>query len=165
MEIPISDFDTTKTAAAAAAVAAAATITSPRQIWLPWGSHTRSSIAATAGIFDMPTAGENMLRPGEIVMRTLFADFTQQSEKKIETVMMETSVSAEGFAEYFGLAGKIFFFILSYRIKTWPNSCNAAKTRSSTSSSPHSAQWPSTAFLRCSTRCSHGIVVSSPTPF
>lgn len=79
-------------AAIAAATAAAATITSPRQQWLPWGSHTRSSIAATAGIFDMPTAGEGTLRPGEIVMRTLFADFTQQSEKKIETVMMESSV-------------------------------------------------------------------------
>lgn len=87
------DFDPTKSAAVAAAVVAAATITSPRQIWLPWGSHTRSSIAATAGIFDMPTASENMLRPGEIVMRTLFADFTHQSEKKIEAVMMEASVS------------------------------------------------------------------------
>lgn len=31
------------------------------------------------------------LRPGEIVMRTLFAEFTQQAEKKIETVMLEVS--------------------------------------------------------------------------
>lgn len=79
--------------AIAAATAAAATITSPRQQWLPWGSHTRSSIAATAGLFDIPASGESALRPGEIVMRTLFADFTQQSERKIETVMMESSVS------------------------------------------------------------------------
>lgn len=80
-------------AAIAAATAAASSVTSPRQQWLPWGSHTRSSIAATAGIFDMPSTAEGVLRPGEIVMRTLFADFTQQSEKKIETVMMESSVS------------------------------------------------------------------------
>lgn len=34
-------------------------------------------------------SGENALRPGEIVMRTLFADFTLQAEKKIESVMLE----------------------------------------------------------------------------
>lgn len=41
----------------------------------------------------MQASGDNSLRPGEIVMRTLFADFTQQTEKKIETVMLETSVN------------------------------------------------------------------------
>ena len=29
------------------------------------------------------------IRPGEYVMRTLFADFTIQAEKKMETVMAE----------------------------------------------------------------------------
>lgn len=32
-----------------------------------------------------------MLRPGEIVMRNLFSDFTVQAEKKIELVMMESA--------------------------------------------------------------------------
>lgn len=40
----------------------------------------------------MQSSTEGSLRPGEIVMRTLFADFTQQAEKKIEAVMLETSV-------------------------------------------------------------------------
>lgn len=30
------------------------------------------------------------LRPGEFVMRTLFADFTMQAEKKMEAVMTES---------------------------------------------------------------------------
>ena len=38
----------------------------------------------------MFAAYEN-LRPGEVVMRILFADFTQQAEKKIEGVMLENS--------------------------------------------------------------------------
>lgn len=38
----------------------------------------------------MFAASEN-LRPGEVVMRILFADFTQQAEKKIEGVMLENS--------------------------------------------------------------------------
>lgn len=38
----------------------------------------------------MFAASEN-LRPGEVVMRLLFADFTQQAEKKIEGVMLENS--------------------------------------------------------------------------
>lgn len=41
----------------------------------------------------MQGPGDGTLRPGEIVMRTLFTDFTQQAEKKIESVMLETSVS------------------------------------------------------------------------
>lgn len=38
----------------------------------------------------MFSSAEN-LRPGEVVMRILFADFTQQAEKKIEGVMLENS--------------------------------------------------------------------------
>lgn len=83
---PVSDFE-------AANKSVGSTITSPRQVWLPWGTQTRSSIAATSGIIDMQAAGDSALRPGEIVMRTLFADFTQQTEKKIEAVMLEPSVS------------------------------------------------------------------------
>lgn len=36
-------------------------------------------------------ASTENLRPGEIVMRILFSDFTQQAEKKIEGVMLENS--------------------------------------------------------------------------
>lgn len=39
----------------------------------------------------MQQTSDSSLRPGEIVMRTLFAEFTQQAEKKIELVMLETS--------------------------------------------------------------------------
>lgn len=38
----------------------------------------------------MQQTTDSSLRPGEIVMRILFADFTQQAEKKIESVMLET---------------------------------------------------------------------------
>lgn len=68
---------------------------STRQNLLPWGSHNRSSIAATSSTVSidiMQTIGDNGLRPGEIVMRNLFAEFTQQAEKKIESVMLESSV-------------------------------------------------------------------------
>lgn len=66
-------------------------LTSTRTSLLPWGSQNRSSIAAcnmTAGV-DVINASDGSLRPGEIVMRTLFAEFTQQAEKKIEYVMLE----------------------------------------------------------------------------
>lgn len=39
----------------------------------------------------MQAGGDSALRPGEIVMRNLFSDFTQQAEKKIEVVMMESA--------------------------------------------------------------------------
>lgn len=69
--------------------------TSSRSSLLPWGSHNRSSIAASnmTGFIDMTGSGDSAaaLRPGEVVMRNLFADFTQQSEKKIEGVMLETT--------------------------------------------------------------------------
>lgn len=65
-------------------------ITSNRNTLLPWGAHNRSSIAACnlTGAIDF-APGDGNLRPGEVVMRALFADFTLQSEKKIETVMLE----------------------------------------------------------------------------
>ncbi|XP_031631504.1 protein furry isoform X4 [Contarinia nasturtii] len=64
---------------------------SNRQALLPWGSTCRSCIAATSGIIDMQQTSDTTLRPGEIVMRILFAEFTQQAEKKIELVMLELS--------------------------------------------------------------------------
>lgn len=55
---------------------------------LPWGAHKERS--------PHPSAGANIdmdIKPGEFVMRSLFADFTIQAEKKIETVMGEPLVS------------------------------------------------------------------------
>lgn len=77
-----------------------------RQSLLPWGTHSRSSIinimpytttaAAAPGsatnACQMDSANDaNSLRPGEIVMRNLFSDFTLQAEKKIELVMLESA--------------------------------------------------------------------------
>lgn len=67
---------------------------STRSSLLPWSSNNRASLA-TGGY----ASNDNMmmfgttdnLRPGEVVMRILFADFTQQAEKKIEGVMLENS--------------------------------------------------------------------------
>jgi hypothetical protein len=50
---------------------------------LPWGVHKERSPQLTSLNMDMD------IRPGEFVMRTLFADFTLQAEKKIETVLSE----------------------------------------------------------------------------
>lgn len=50
---------------------------------LPWGAHKERSPHLTSLNIDMD------IRPGEFVMRTLFADFTVQAEKKIETVLAE----------------------------------------------------------------------------
>lgn len=81
-----------------------------RQSLLPWGTNSRSSIinvipytnpmgssggsamANTASINSnqLETNDANSLRPGEIVMRNLFTDFTLQAEKKIELVMLES---------------------------------------------------------------------------
>ena len=36
--------------------------------------------------------GDPKIRPGEFVMRVLFAEFTAQAEKKIEAVMLEPPV-------------------------------------------------------------------------
>ncbi|XP_070490077.1 protein furry isoform X3 [Chironomus tepperi] len=66
---------------------------STRSSLLPWSPQNRSSSLAASGF----STSENMfgstenLRPGEIVMRILFADFTLQAEKKIEGVMLENS--------------------------------------------------------------------------
>lgn len=64
---------------------------SNRHSLLPWGTQSRSCIAATAGIIDIQQTADSSLRPGEVVMRNLFAEFTVQAEKKIESVMLETS--------------------------------------------------------------------------
>ncbi|XP_045105728.1 protein furry-like isoform X4 [Portunus trituberculatus] len=50
---------------------------------LPWGAHKeRAQFPATVHI-------DTDLRPGEFVMRTLFAEFTVMAERKIECVMLE----------------------------------------------------------------------------
>ncbi|XP_055608943.1 protein furry isoform X4 [Uranotaenia lowii] len=60
---------------------------------LPWNTHNRASMvpASISVTIDMMAASDGTLRPGEIVMRTLFTDFTIQAEKKIENVMLESS--------------------------------------------------------------------------
>jgi hypothetical protein len=67
---------------------------STRSSLLPWTpSNNRTSLIAT-GIFNndsMMFGSTENLRPGEIVMKVLFADFIQQAEKKIEGVMLENS--------------------------------------------------------------------------
>jgi len=46
------------------------------------------------GIFESAIGTmESRIRPGEFVMRVLFAEFTSQAEKKIESVMLEPPVS------------------------------------------------------------------------
>lgn len=68
--------------------------TSVRLSLLPWNTHNRSSVVVPPSVsasIDMMAASDGTLRPGEIVMRTLFADFTVQAEKKIETVMLEST--------------------------------------------------------------------------
>ncbi|XP_055531189.1 protein furry isoform X3 [Wyeomyia smithii] len=60
---------------------------------LPWNTHNRTSVVHSSAsvTVDLMAACDGTLRPGEIVMRTLFADFTLQAEKKIEIVMLESS--------------------------------------------------------------------------
>jgi len=50
---------------------------------LPWGVHKERSAASHVDLD---------IRPGEFVMRTLFAEFTVQAEKKIEAVMADPPV-------------------------------------------------------------------------
>ena len=50
---------------------------------LPWGARKERTF------FPPNVNVETDLRPGEFVMRTLFADFTVLVEKKIEDVMQE----------------------------------------------------------------------------
>lgn len=60
---------------------------------LPWGAHKERSPHPSAGLnIDMD------IRPGEFVMRSLFADFTIQAEKKIEAVNGESQVSLKYYA-------------------------------------------------------------------
>ncbi|XP_075160591.1 microtubule binding protein furry isoform X3 [Haematobia irritans] len=69
-----------------------------RQSLLPWGTHSRSSIinimpytTNTSVSCQLDNNDAASLRPGEIVMRNLFSDFTLQAEKKIELVMLESA--------------------------------------------------------------------------
>lgn len=62
-----------------------------RQSFLPWSVHTRAvASSGTCNMAENALFGDPTLRPGEIVMRALFHNFTQQAEKKIELVMLET---------------------------------------------------------------------------
>ncbi|XP_058457794.1 protein furry isoform X3 [Malaya genurostris] len=69
------------------------TNSSVRLSLLPWNTHNRAAVVHTSAsvAIDMMAAFDGTMRPGEIVMRTLFADFTVQAEKKIEIVMLESS--------------------------------------------------------------------------
>lgn len=69
---------------------------STRTHLLPWSQHNRSFLTTPNALAALETTAsspnpETSARPGEIVMRYLFADFTQQAEKKIEGVMCETA--------------------------------------------------------------------------
>ncbi|KAG8224236.1 hypothetical protein J437_LFUL002692 [Ladona fulva] len=56
-------------------------------LYLPWGARKdRGAATAGAGLLG---AADMDARPGEFVMRTLFAEFTLQAERKIEAVMAE----------------------------------------------------------------------------
>lgn len=57
----------------------------PRGIVLPWGAQKERSIHS-GSIMELD------IRPGEFVMRNLFADFTVLAEKKIELVLSEPQV-------------------------------------------------------------------------
>lgn len=53
---------------------------------LPWGAHKERTPYPSCVNIDVN------IKPGEFVMRTLFADFTVQAERKMEAVMNEPLV-------------------------------------------------------------------------
>ncbi|KAF4524722.1 hypothetical protein B566_EDAN013957, partial [Ephemera danica] len=77
---------------------------------LPWGAHKERSPYPSCVHIDMD------IRPGEYVMRTLFAEFTVQAERKIEAVMAEPQTSlateAEVAVERRGLAVEFLFCLV-----------------------------------------------------
>ncbi|XP_047109734.1 protein furry [Schistocerca piceifrons] len=73
---------TTTSLSSNATVAAAASVTSGCSV-LPWGAHKERSPYPPCVNIDMD------IRPGEFVMRTIFAEFTVQAERKMEAVMAE----------------------------------------------------------------------------
>uniref|UniRef100_A0A182NNI5 Cell morphogenesis protein N-terminal domain-containing protein n=1 Tax=Anopheles dirus TaxID=7168 RepID=A0A182NNI5_9DIPT len=89
-----SNIETSETSKSPLSIANAASV---RLSLLPWNNHNRSAILSgnggggMAATIDMMAASDGTLRPGEIVMRTLFTDFTVQAEKKIESVMLDGS--------------------------------------------------------------------------
>ncbi|KAJ8877491.1 hypothetical protein PR048_021946 [Dryococelus australis] len=76
---------------------------------LPWGAHKERSPYPPCINIDMD------IRPGEFVMRTLFADFTVQAEKKMEAVMAESLTRA--------VTGLTFWLVtglwLLYKLGAW----------------------------------------------
>lgn len=62
-----------------------------RQNFLPWNAQNRTIIPSVSlNPTEAYLYGDATLRPGEIVMRSLFLSFIQQAERKIELVMLET---------------------------------------------------------------------------
>lgn len=69
---------------------------STRTHLLPWSQHNRSFLTTPNVLAALEATGnatnpDTAARPGEVVMKYLFADFTQQAEKKIESVMCEAA--------------------------------------------------------------------------
>lgn len=122
---------------------------SNRHSLLPWGTQSRSCIAATSGIIDMQSSTDGSLRPGEIVMRTLFADFTQQAEKKIEGVMLEaTVIHLQMILSILISIVELNAFSQFHRTKIWQSCCNVGKIHSSINCCRLLVVWPNIAFHR-----------------
>nr|CAD7427510.1 unnamed protein product [Timema monikensis] len=81
--ITITDVDTLTSTYATTGSDSSRTGSVSRGTVLPWGAHKERSPYPACVNIDMD------IRPGEFVMRTLFADFTVQAEKKMEAVMAE----------------------------------------------------------------------------
>ncbi|CAG2065390.1 unnamed protein product, partial [Timema podura] len=81
--ITITDVDTLTYTYATTGSDSSRTGSVSRGTVLPWGAHKERSPYPACVNIDMD------IRPGEFVMRTLFADFTVQAEKKMEAVMAE----------------------------------------------------------------------------
>jgi len=58
----------------------------------PLNSFGSANAAASFGSMSISSLNEQKIRPGEFVMRVLFAEFTSQAEKKIDAVMIEPPV-------------------------------------------------------------------------
>lgn len=69
---------------------------------LPWGAQKETA--------KPQMMGEMELRPGEFVMRTLFAEFTMQAEKKMEAVMTEPVSQQNYYKAKLNFNDIIFFF-------------------------------------------------------
>lgn len=100
---------------------------------------------------------ETSLKPGEYVMRTLFAEFTLEADKKITAVMSEGFVSHSHFLWHH----QHICETVSHCCRNAPcrNLYNGERILSLTSCSVHSALSPNTAFRRCFEHYLHGLNV------